>query len=201
MSLRSLDSDADSFHTADGEEVSGPGRRARYEVEEGRENGAVTMDELAGEAGAMGEEVAVDELAGEEGAMEEEGAVGEEVEEDVCVMEELTEEKVEEEEMEEMNMKEIEQVSFSEVVEREIEKDVERQVEGRTVKKCEDCGRWRSRVQELELQVEALQSALTAREMENMAMRSRAKTGGRTEAQLIQECESLRVTTEFLVCV
>lgn len=68
---------------------------------------------------------------------------------------------------------------------------------------CQDCERWRERVQELELKVEALTSALTAREMEAVALRAKTTPRGRhvprNEAQLIQECQSLRVTTEFLV--
>ncbi|PXF49405.1 hypothetical protein BWQ96_00721 [Gracilariopsis chorda] len=67
---------------------------------------------------------------------------------------------------------------------------------------CVDCERWRTRVQELELKIEALTSALTALEMESSTMR--ARTAARTQrlpktaAQLAEECESLRVTTQFL---
>lgn len=68
---------------------------------------------------------------------------------------------------------------------------------------CADCEIWRARVQELELRVEALTSALAAREMEHVALRARVSDRIRhipkSEARLAEECESLRVTTEFLV--
>lgn len=67
---------------------------------------------------------------------------------------------------------------------------------------CADCKRWRVRVQDLELQVEALTSALAARELED-SMRARAAVRTnrlpRTTAQLIEECRNLRITTDFLV--
>lgn len=68
---------------------------------------------------------------------------------------------------------------------------------------CVDCERWRTRVQELELKIEALSSALTALEMESSTMRARAAARTqrlpKTAAQLAEECESLRFTTQFLV--
>lgn len=69
-------------------------------------------------------------------------------------------------------------------------------------KPCEDCERWRERVRELEFKVEALTSALTAREMESASMRARAadrRYVGKNATQLMEECESLRMTTEYLV--
>lgn len=68
---------------------------------------------------------------------------------------------------------------------------------------CFDCDAWRGRVEELQHKVEALTSALSAREMECASLRAKCsgkmRTPARNEARLVQECESLRVTTEFLV--
>lgn len=67
---------------------------------------------------------------------------------------------------------------------------------------CQDCEKWRSRVEELQLKVEALTSALAARDMEFASLRAKSagkfRAPNRNESRLIQECESLRVTTEFL---
>lgn len=67
---------------------------------------------------------------------------------------------------------------------------------------CEDCEKWRTRVEELQLKVEALTSALAARDMEGASLRAKCagkmREPNRSESRLIQECESLRVTTEFL---
>lgn len=67
---------------------------------------------------------------------------------------------------------------------------------------CHDCEKWRGRVEELQLKVEALTSALAARDMESAALRAKStvktRAPNRNESRLIQECESLRVTTEFL---
>lgn len=68
---------------------------------------------------------------------------------------------------------------------------------------CSDCQVWRRRVQQLESKVESLASTLAAREMEVVSLRARtvdsARSLTKTEARLQQECDSLRVTTEFLV--
>lgn len=75
---------------------------------------------------------------------------------------------------------------------------------GRDVVECSDCHAWRRKVVQLEETVEELSSALAAKDMD-LAM-TRAKLGDirrntpKSEARLLQECESLRVTTEFLVC-
>lgn len=68
---------------------------------------------------------------------------------------------------------------------------------------CEDCKAWRRRVEELQTKVEELTSALATKDMELASARSRQIMKGRdrtrNETRLLQECESLRVTTEFLV--
>lgn len=68
---------------------------------------------------------------------------------------------------------------------------------------CSDCQAWRSRVKHLEAKVESLTSTLAAREMDIATLRARIGDDGRhvpkSEARLMQECESLRVTAEFLV--
>lgn len=69
--------------------------------------------------------------------------------------------------------------------------------------RCSDCQSWRRRVQELEMKVEALTAVVAARDMVIATMRARIGDGARhsskSEARLVEECESLRVTTEFLV--
>lgn len=74
---------------------------------------------------------------------------------------------------------------------------------GRDAPTCGDCMQWRGRVQELEMQVEALTATLSARERDVTSLRARVSGEGRKcskgEARLRQECEGLKVTTEFLV--
>lgn len=73
------------------------------------------------------------------------------------------------------------------------------------VVQCEDCQAWRKRVVQLEEKVESLSSSLASKELDLATLRARHFDAGRrvpkTEARLIQECEGLRITTEFLVCL
>lgn len=88
----------------------------------------------------------------------------------------------------------ISHVEFSECVD---------ELVGANVVECSDCQVWRKRVQELETKVDTLTSGLAVREMEMATLRARVGDGDRyvprSEARLLEECESLRVTTEFLV--
>lgn len=71
------------------------------------------------------------------------------------------------------------------------------------VLKCSDCMAWRGRVEELQLKVESLTAALAAKDIECASLRARfagkVREPAKSEARLLQECESLRITTEFLV--
>lgn len=71
------------------------------------------------------------------------------------------------------------------------------------VLKCSDCAAWRGRVEELQLKVESLTAALAAKDIECASLRARfagkMREPAKSEARLLQECESLRITTEFLV--
>lgn len=75
--------------------------------------------------------------------------------------------------------------------------------DGRRGIQCADCQAWKSRVIQLEAKLESLSSSLAIREMEVATLKSKIDQAGRfvpkSEARLMQECESLRVTTEFLV--
>lgn len=74
--------------------------------------------------------------------------------------------------------------------------------DGRRGIQCADCQAWKSRVIQLEAKLESLSSSLAIREMEVATLKSQIDQAGRyvpkSEARLMQECESLRVTTEFL---
>eukprot|EP00177_Eucheuma_denticulatum_P008428 GFKZ01015322.1.p1 GENE.GFKZ01015322.1~~GFKZ01015322.1.p1 ORF type:complete len:521 (-),score=82.35 GFKZ01015322.1:1642-3069(-) len=67
---------------------------------------------------------------------------------------------------------------------------------------CSDCTAWRTRVEELQAKVEELTTTLALRDRECASLKTkyvvRGREPGKHEAQLMQECESLRITTEFL---
>lgn len=66
--------------------------------------------------------------------------------------------------------------------------------------KCEECAALRVRIEELELTVQALRSALSARNVERSPARTPTKKSTRSDVnRLMQECESLRFTVDFLV--
>lgn len=77
-----------------------------------------------------------------------------------------------------------------------------RSADSETPLQCEDCERWRGRVEELQTKVERLTAALAARDMECASLRAKhagkLREPNRGESRLIQERNSLRVTTEFL---
>lgn len=81
--------------------------------------------------------------------------------------------------------------------------NVKTQVPSNDAVQCPDCLLWRHRVQELEAKVEALYAVIAARDMDSAYLRARLGDGGfnvaRNEARLVQECQSLRMTAEFLV--
>lgn len=67
---------------------------------------------------------------------------------------------------------------------------------------CSDCTAWRTRVEQLQAQVEGLTATLALRDRECASLKAKyvgkGRELGKNEARLMQECESLRVTTEFL---
>lgn len=74
---------------------------------------------------------------------------------------------------------------------------------GKALPHCQECHLMRKRVTELELTVEALNSALAAQSMECAKYRAKASGGGhspgKASARLAEELRSSRVTIEFLV--
>lgn len=64
---------------------------------------------------------------------------------------------------------------------------------------CEKCFKSASRVTELEMQVEALQCALKARDIQSLSKRSKGKNDKGDAQRLRDEVDSLRLTVDFLV--